>query len=184
MDDIGDDPLGHGGELEMRRRFPGAYRWDAQNLPQMMRPVIAPALGRFIEAQPFFFIASASRQGHCDCSFRGRDYAPDGTPLPASKVLDQSHLAFPDFAGNGLYNSLGNILVNPQIGMLFIDFTRQRRARVNGIAQIRHRDPDLQAIWPQAQAFIHVRVQQAYGNCPARIPAMRMIEGSDDPVFG
>ena len=176
-----DDPLSRAGELEMRRRLPSRYHWDAQNLPAMMRPVIAPALARFIEAQPFFFIATAGQGGHCDCSFRGREYSRSGQPLPALKVLDESRLIFPDFSGNGLYNSLGNIIENPHIGLLFMDFERQRRARVNGIATVNALDEVARQIWPHAQALIRVEVEQAFGNCAARIPRLRMVEGSDAP---
>lgn len=128
-----DTPLGHKGELEMRRRFPRHYHWNADNLPLMMQPTISPALARFIEAQPFFFIATANASGHCDASFRGRNYDETGHPLPALKVVDPQQLVFPDYAGNGLYNSLGNVLTNPHIGHALHGFhtpaacTHQRR---------------------------------------------------------
>ena len=174
-----DNPLGHDGELAMRQRFPSHYHWDEPTLRQMMRPVIAPSLAVFIEAQPFFFIATADAEGHCDSSFRGREHTASGEPLPAVKVLDERHLMFPDFPGNGLYNSLGNITVNPHIGLLFIDFTRQRRARVNGTAQIIPATPEVREVWPLAQAAVVVTVEQAYGNCAARIPRLLPVPGSD-----
>ena len=176
---VPDNPLGHAGELEMRARFPSSYHWDEHNLPLMMRPRIAPSLARFIEAQPFFFIATADSDGHCDASFRGRNYDAAGTPLPALRVLDEQHLAFPDYAGNGLYNSLGNILTNPRIGLLFVDFEHQRRARVNGWAEIRAADAAIREVWPLAQAAVFVTVEQAFGNCNARIPRLRMVPESD-----
>jgi len=176
---VPDNPWGHKGELEMRRRFPSSYHWDEHDLSVMMRPVISPALARFIEAQTFFFIATASADGHCDASFRGSDRDINGRPLPALRVIDEQHLVFPDYAGNGFYNSLGNIFVNPHIGMLFVDFVHRRRARINGLAAITEVRSDLKAIWPQAQAVIAVTVEQAFGNCPARIPQMRMITGND-----
>lgn len=174
-----DNPLGHDGELTMRRRLPGPYHWDEAGLRQMMRPVISPGLTAFIEAQPFFFIATANAQGHCDSSFRSREYTAGGIPLLASKVLDEKHLMFPDFPGNGLYNSLGNIATNPHIGMLFIDFTRQRRARVNGTAEVIAATPEIREVWPQAQAAVLVTVEQAFGNCPARIPRLVPVPDSD-----
>lgn len=176
---IPDNPLGHAGELEMRQRFPSRYRWDEYNLSSMMRPVIAASLARFLESQPFFFIATASAEGHCDASFRGQEFDASGNPLPALRVLDPKHLIFPDFSGNGLYNSLGNILTNPHIGMLFVDFEHRRRARINGTAQIREADDDIRAVWPMAQAAVLVAVEQAYGNCPARIPRMRRIDSEE-----
>lgn len=170
-----DNPLGHEGELTMRRLYPSSYQWDEHNLPKMMRRVISPALARFIEAQPFFFIATASRDGQCDASFRGCEYDADGKPLPALRVLDERRLIFPDFTGNGLYNSLGNIMTNPHIGMLFMDFGQQRRARINGVAEVMAVDEQVRTIWRQAQAAVIVTVEQAFQNCPARIPKMAFI---------
>ena len=170
---VPDNPLGHAGELELRQKFPSKYQWDDYSLSAMMSPVIQMSLARFIEAVPFFFIATSSADGHCDCSFRGQEHDASGNPLPAVRVIDEGQLIFPDFSGNGLYNSLGNIRVNPHIGMLFIDFERCRRARVNGIAQVMAATDEIRRIWPTAQAAVLVTVEQAYGNCPARIPHMR-----------
>ncbi|MDO5657784.1 MAG: pyridoxamine 5'-phosphate oxidase family protein [Paracoccus sp. (in: a-proteobacteria)] len=170
----------HGGEEEMRAMLPSRYHWNEDSLAAMMRPELSPAMARFIAAQPFFFIATADAGGACDASFRGRDYDASG-PLPALIVNDPRHIIFPDFEGNGLYNSLGNLRVNPQIGMLFIDFERQRRVRVNGTAGLRRPTPLDATIWPAAQAVIEVTVAQAYGNCSARIPRLRMVPDSDAP---
>lgn len=179
---VPDNPLGHAGELDLRQRFPSRYQWDDHSLSAMMSPVIQVSLARFIEASPFFFIATSSAEGHCDCSFRGQEHDASGNPLPAVRVTDGGRVLFPDFSGNGLYNSLGNIRVNPHIGMLFIDFERRRRARVNGIAQIMAANDGIRSIWPTAQAAVLVTVEQAYGNCPARIPRLRKIDESGRPV--
>lgn len=174
-----DDALGHSGELLMRELFPSSYHWDERSLAAMMSPVIHLGLAQFIQAQPFFFIATSSSGGHCDCSFRGREEDGSGNHGPALRVIDQGSLVFPDFSGNGLYNSLGNIQTNPHIGLLFIDFQRRRRVRVNGIAQVIPADGDITRIWPTAQAAVLVKVEQAFGNCPARIPLMLWADDAD-----
>lgn len=179
---VPDSPLGHAGELELRERFPSKYQWNDYSLSVMMSPVIQMSLARFIEGLPFFFIATSSADGHCDCSFRGQEHDASGNPLPAVRVIDERRLVFPDFSGNGLYNSLGNIRVNPHIGMLFIDFERRRRARVNGVAQITAANEEVRSVWPTAQAAVLVTVEQAYGNCSARIPRMRRIDESSPPT--
>lgn len=167
-----DSILGHPGELALRERFPSMYHWDERSLAVMMKPFIPMAMARLLESLPFFFISTANADGHCDCSFRGQELDASGRPLPIASVIDEKHLAFPDFPGNGLYNSLGNILTNPHIGMLFMDFERQRRFRVNGVATIAEADDQIRAIWPTAQAAVIVTVEQAYGNCQARIPRL------------
>ena len=174
-----DNNLGHEGELELRKRYPSKYNWDESSLKMMMREEISASYASFIEAQPFFFIATSSDQGHCDASFRGREYGSDGNPLFACKVLSAKSLVFPDFSGNGLYNSLGNIFINPHIGMIFIDFERQYRIRLNGKAAIRKPSVTEETWWPRAQAIVEVTPEQVYGNCRARIPRMNFVEGSD-----
>ena len=76
------------------------------------------------------FVATADAQGHPECSYKGG--------LPGFvQVLDDRTLAFPDYDGNGMYRSWGNVLVNPAVGLLFLDFEAPKRLRVNGSAQIR-----------------------------------------------
>lgn len=129
-----------------------------------------------------FFIATANDRGECDCSFRGREFNASGQSYPLLKILDAKTLVFPDYSGNNLFNSLGNIMVNPHIGMLFIDFSHRSRARVNGIAEIIEDRRTYEDIWPMALRYIRITVQQAYPNCRARIPKMALI-APDDAFF-
>lgn len=175
----GDSRSGHPGELFMRRRYPSVFQDNEEGAEKIVRDRISPSLARFIEDQKFFFIATANAHGHCDASFRGREYSAFGEPLPAVLLIDEFHLAFPDYPGNGLYNSLGNIAANPHIGMLFIDFERQRRARVNGNTSILPANTEINRTWPLAQSVIVVRVEQAFGNCSARIPKLVALPESD-----
>lgn len=173
----------HDGEREMAKRYPNPiYQWDNNNIGMMIRSQISPRIGAYLESLPFFFIATSNATGHCDASFRGREMSVDG-PLPLCWVPDSTTLIFPDFSGNGLYQSLGNILQNPQIGMLFMDFERQSRLRINGRATVHDADGPVRRRWPGAQAYVKVEVEQAYGNCQARIPHMRIVPGSEDPFF-
>src|SRR5450432_1688292 len=76
----------------------------------------------FIERSPMFFLATADGEGRPDCSYKG------GMP-GFVRVLNSNTLAFPDYDGNGMFRSLGNVLVNPHVGMLFIDFEQPNRIR-------------------------------------------------------
>lgn len=165
---MNDSPFNNDGEIEMRKKFPNSnFHWDEYNLSIMIRDFIDIGLARFVEKQRFFFIATADINGHCDANFRGAN-----DDVLACKVLDEKTLVFPDYSGNAMYNSLGNILSNPHIGMVFIDFQMVARARVNGSASIKEMTPATNALWPEAQCYIEVQVEQAYRNCPARIPRM------------
>jgi uncharacterized protein len=124
----------------------------------------------FIEGCSMFFAATADSHGRPDCSFKGG--------LPGFvRVINARTLAFPDYDGNGMYRSWGNVLANPHIGLLFIDFEKQKRIRVNGVAQISHDDP-LLATTPGAVFIIRVAADRIFPNCPRYIPKMQVVEHS------
>ena len=167
----------HKGELEAQRRY--CADKPRHSLGGIIRDEISPAWAEFLESLPFFFIATSNHIGQCDCSFRGREFNVSGQPYSLLKVLDPKTLVFPDYSGNNLYNSLGNILVNPHIGMLFMDFQNRSRARINGTAEIIEDKNSYSEIWPLAIRYIKVEVEQAYPNCKARIPKMTIAPFTD-----
>ena len=95
------------------------------------------------------------------------------------RVLDEHVLAFPNYDGNGMYLSMGNVLVNPHVGMLFIDFTSERpsRLRINGVASADEND-ELMAAYEGAQFVVRVRALQVFPNCPRYIHRMALVERS------
>src|SRR5215468_2958792 len=98
----------------------------------------------FVESLGFFFLATADADGRPDCSFKG------GGPGFA-RVVQPDLLVFPDYDGNGMFKSLGNIRANPQVGLLFIAMgEKPGRVRVNGLAEIAFDDPMIATI-PGAQ---------------------------------
>ena len=125
----------------------------------------------FIEGTPYFFLATADAGGRPDCSFKG------GAP-GFVRVSGPSELAFPDYDGNGMFKSLGNILVNPSVGILFIAMHgNPRRLRVNGEATVSDRDP-LLAQTIGAQLIVRVTARAIFPNCPRYIPTLQLIEPS------
>lgn len=161
----------HPGELLAQARFEERPVWPQESLNRLMRRELDEEMRWFIQDQGFFFLSTADDQGNCDCSFKGSERNADGSQQPVARVLDSRTLVFPDFAGNKLYNSLGNLLRNPRLGLLFISFPTQSRLRVNGGAEILE-DAGLYAeTWPRARRFVRVSVEQAYWNCAKRIPA-------------
>jgi len=124
----------------------------------------------FIEARDMFFFATANESGMPQCSYKG------GEP-GFVRVVDEQTLAFPSYDGNGTYLSLGNLLRNPQVGMLFIDFTTPKRLRVNGIASIDVDDP-LLAEFAGAQLIVRVRASAVLPNCSRYVHRMELVERS------
>ena len=124
----------------------------------------------FIQRCAMFFIATADGDGRPDCSYKGG--------LPGFvRVLDDCTLAIPDYDGNGMYRTWGNVLVNPHVGLLFLDFQQPKRIRINGTAQLREDDP-LRADFPGSVFIVRVTATQIFPNCPRYIHKMQLVEHS------
>jgi uncharacterized protein len=136
----------------------------------------------FIESAIYFFIATADADGRPDCSFKG---GPPGFV----RVTAPGELAFPDYDGNGMFKSLGNLIVNANVGLLFIAMHgRPQRLRVNGTARVSRDDP-LLAHTVGAQLMVRVTATAIFPNCPRYIPKLDLVEPSvytprpgEDPV--
>ena len=124
----------------------------------------------FIARCAMFFLATADAEGQPDCSYKGG--------LPGFvRTLDANTLAIPDYDGNGMYRSWGNALVNPQVGLLFLDFESPKRLRVNGTATVSADDP-LLAEFPGAVFIVRVTATRIFPNCPRYIHKMQLVEHS------
>jgi predicted pyridoxine 5'-phosphate oxidase superfamily flavin-nucleotide-binding protein len=124
-----------------------------------------------IEGASYFFLATADADGRPDCSFKGG--------LPGFvRVTGASELAFPDYDGNGMFKSLGNVAVNPNVGLLFIAMHgKPGRLRVNGTATASRDDP-LMGETVGAQMIVRVAARAIFPNCPRYIPTMQLVEPS------
>jgi predicted pyridoxine 5'-phosphate oxidase superfamily flavin-nucleotide-binding protein len=125
---------------------------------------------RFIEAVDMFFLATADDEGRPNCSYKG------GAP-GFVRVVDAHTIAFPNYDGNGMYLSMSNVGLNAHVGLLFIDFERCSRMRLNGTASIDESDP-LLSEYPEAQFIVRVRVREVFPNCPRYIHTMKRGERS------
>lgn len=124
----------------------------------------------FIASRSMVFVATADAHGHPECSYKGG--------LPGfMRVLDDRTLAFPDYDGNGMYRSWGNVLVNPAVGLLFLDFEVPKRIRVNGTAQVTADDP-LRAEFPGSVFIVRVTASMIFPNCPRYLHKMQLVEYS------
>jgi predicted pyridoxine 5'-phosphate oxidase superfamily flavin-nucleotide-binding protein len=150
-------------------------RFDTRRLAdrideRLVRDTIDDDDRAFIERMDMFFLATADAEGSPNCSYKGGDPG-------FVRVLDPHTIAFPSYDGNGMYLSMGNVLANPRVGLLFIDFERGKRMRLNGVASIDERDP-LLAEYPEAQLVVRVRATEVFPNCPRYIHHMRLVERS------
>jgi len=124
----------------------------------------------FIEARDMFFLATADEDGFPTCSYKG------GEP-GFVRVVDEHTVAFPVYDGNGMFLSLGNLSLNPQVGLLFLDFEGQKRLRLDGLASVDDADP-LLGEYERAQAVVRVEALRVYPNCPRYIHKLQLVERS------
>ena len=159
----------HEGARELQDRFD--TRRLADRLAERLSRVAFSAEDRaFVETRNMFFLATADAAGQPDCSYKGG--------LPGFvRVTGPSELAFPSYDGNGMFRSLGNLRVNPAVGLLFLDFERPRRLRVLGRASASEDDP-LRTEFQGAQLVVRVRAERIFPNCPRYIHRMQVVEQS------
>src|SRR5687767_949407 len=124
----------------------------------------------FVERLAMFFLATVDASGQPTCSYKGGDPG-------FVTVLDDTTLAFPNYDGNGMYLSMGNLMETQAVGMLFIDFEGQRRMRVDGTARLSADDP-LMGRYPEAQFIVRVEAKRIYPNCPRYIHKYQLVERS------
>jgi uncharacterized protein len=124
----------------------------------------------FLEQVDMFFLATVDASGRPTCSYKG------GAPGFVA-VLDDQTLAFPNYDGNGMFLSAGNVAATGAVGLLFIDFERQRRMRVDGTAQLAMGD-SLLGRYPEAQFVVKVKAEHIYPNCPRYVHKYQLVERS------
>jgi predicted pyridoxine 5'-phosphate oxidase superfamily flavin-nucleotide-binding protein len=164
-----DEGFYHDGSRALQDRF--ASRRIADRLGGMVRTAFSDEDRAFIEGSIYFFLATVDAEGRPDCSFKGG-------PAGFVRVTGPSELAFPDYDGNGMFRSLGNLTVSSEVGMLFIAMHGgPRRLRVNGRARIAHDDP-LTASTVGAQLTVRVAARHIFPNCPRYIPKLQLVEPS------
>ncbi len=124
----------------------------------------------FIEHSEMFFLTTINDIGQPTVSYKGGDAG-------FVKVLDSNTLIFPNYDGNGMFLSMGNITGNANIGMLFISFERPHRIRVQGTASI-SQDAELLAHYKEADFVVTVKLVELWQNCPRYIPKMKKVRES------
>lgn len=152
----------HSGNRDLQTRF-GSTQLADRLVERLCHDRFTEEDTAFIESAVFFFLATADVDGRPDCSFKG---GPPGFV----RIAAPDSLVFPDYDGNGMFKSLGNIKVNPHVGLLFIAMgEKPKRLRVNGRASL-HLDDPMMADLPGAQILVRVTPEHIFPNCPRYIP--------------
>src|SRR6202171_3480533 len=159
----------HQGSRELQDRFD--TRRLADRIEQrLVVDRIGDADKAFIESLDMFFFATTDEAGQPSCSYKGGEAG-------FVRVVDPVTLAFPNYDGNGMFLSMGNVVQHPGVGMLFIDFERQHRLRLLGGARL-SMDDLLLADYAEAQFIVRVAVTHVFPNCPRYIHKYQRVEPS------
>jgi len=126
-----------------------------------LHDAVQPDEQAFIESRDLFFLSTVDPDGNPTVSYKGG-------PVGLVKVVDDRTLAFPGFDGNGMFLSMGNIVGQGKVGLLFIDFENPHRVRVQGTATF-HREDPLLGHWVEAKYVVRVAISKIWVNCPRYI---------------
>ena len=124
----------------------------------------------FIHDRNMFFLSTVDAQGFPSASYKG------GAP-GFVRVAHGRSIVFPNYDGNGMFMSLGNIEAKTKVGLLFIDFETPQRMRVRGDARLL-RDGPMLASYPGANLVVEVDIERVWQNCPRYVHKMQGVEQS------
>lgn len=150
-------------------------RFDTRRLADTLAELIVhdeftDADHAFIGSRDMFWLATVDHLGQPTVSYKG------GAP-GFVRILDSRTLAFPCYDGNGMYYSMGNVGAHAEVGMLFMDFEKPFRLRVQGRATV-DQDAALVRSFPGAQFVIRVAATSIFQNCPRYVHRMNKVESS------
>lgn len=183
---------GSAGEHRLQKML-GSDRRAKAFYDKQMLPHLNAEMRAFIQRQEMMFVATADAQGNCDCTLRA------GIP-GFVRVLDRQTLTWPEYRGNGVMASLGNLSENPHVGVIFVDFFGSTVGlHVNGQATIVENSEQESAdgVSPsssssdqkrgrQPERWVRVVVEEAYIHCSKHVPLLKKLDkkihwGTDDP---
>jgi predicted pyridoxine 5'-phosphate oxidase superfamily flavin-nucleotide-binding protein len=178
---------GSAGEHELQERL-GTFKRAAAFYDKQMLDHLNPLMREFLTRQQMVFVATTDGDGGCDCSFRSG-------PAGFVRALDERTVMYPEFRGNGVMATLGNLVTNPYVGLLFVDFFESTVGlHVNGRARIVEDgavrafegvlerlagaplyDPGADAL-RTPERWVVIEVEEAYIHCSKNIPLLARLD--------
>jgi uncharacterized protein len=132
---------------------------------------------RFIESLPFFFLATSDGRANMQCNFKG------GGP-GVLRAGDDRTIYYPEFPGNDMMLSVGNLTVHPFVGILALSFESRRRLKINGSAErLAPADTPFSGDWPEARLIVRVSILEVIRNCSRRIPRLMPVPDATDATI-
>jgi predicted pyridoxine 5'-phosphate oxidase superfamily flavin-nucleotide-binding protein len=145
-------------------------RFDTRRIADKIEALaVQPALSErdsaFIHSRDMFWLSTLDEQGRPTVSYKGGDPG-------FVRVADSNTLVFPLYDGNGMFYSAGNIAATHKVGLLFMDFERPNRLRLQGQATVSESDP-LMSSFKEALLLVRVQVTEVWPNCPRYVHRLR-----------
>lgn len=180
------------GERMLQQKYQTKKRAKAFYENQMI-DFLNKGMREFISEQGMVFLSTANEKGDCDSTFRAGEEG-------FVRIIKERTLCYPEYRGNGVMASLGNIIENPHIGLLFIDFEKGIGLHINGKAMIVENE-DLPKKLPvdianqfialegsKLERWVFIEVEEAYIHCSKHIPRYQRTDkdiqwGTDDEVL-
>ncbi|AJY13352.1 hypothetical protein K6W16_11850 [Burkholderia dolosa] len=166
-------PVFHTGELDAHRRF-GVVD-EAERMSDVVTTRLSIGVRQFVEAQPFMFVGTAfggRAPLAADIVLGARDC--NGERLPVVRVIDTKTLRFALPVRDDGSRIDAAACDGCGVGLLFVDFMRGIRYRINGRATLRTDLAEADAApWPAGSPIVELAVAQAYGNCGTRVVRLR-----------
>jgi predicted pyridoxine 5'-phosphate oxidase superfamily flavin-nucleotide-binding protein len=182
---------GSNGEHVLQKKFNTDKRAQAFYKNQVLEHLNSRMV-EFVSNQEIVFISTADANGDCDSSLRAGEAG-------FVRVLDDRTIVYPEYRGNGVMASMGNLSENPHIGMMFVDFLHDTVGlHVNGHAEVVENDEllqrdnipasvveDMNRKRRKPERWVVVTVEEAYMHCSKHIPRYQKVDktmqwGTDD----
>lgn len=172
-----DDLPGSAGEHTLQEMFETRERAE-RFYEKAMKDHLTDRMQEFVQERIMFFLATADANGETDCS-------PRFGPVGFVNVLDDDRLCFPEYRGNGVQASLGNMTENPHASLLFIDWWDTTvGCHVNGQVELHDAMPEATDLTDvdRTKVWVELHVEEAYIHCAKHVPKLSIEEF--DPPWG
>ncbi len=132
---------------------------------------LRPEQAGFIGSLDYFFLTTINEKGEPTVSYKGG-------PVGMVHVVDSRKIIFPNYDGNGMFLSMGNVEATSNVGLLFIDMVRPLRVRVQGVAKLTQ-NAEYLAKYPGANMIVEIDITSVFFNCARYIHKHERVQTSE-----
>lgn len=131
---------------------------------------LRPEQAGFIGSLDYFFLTTINENNEPTVSYKGG-------PVGLVHVVNPKKIVFPNYDGNGMFLSMGNVEATSKVGLLFIDMVTPLRVRVQGDAKLT-KNPEYLAKFPGSNMIVEIDIKAVFYNCARYIHKHERVEAS------